>query len=785
MAPVLTWLEAAFAAVPLSWLEVWGQIAYIVGLGLAVLAFSGFTIRSDGRLFLGRERQAWDLRAFLSIPLTFILIVIAGYLGSFVVLVPGAQTFESLKDLSVFVAIVLFGYPALIAVPFAYGLSDLLEGVPPEFLLNWLPGYFINPACFWIAYQFIGRCPDFRRGRTWARYFLFVLLFMTIEPILWGFICAEQFTPEISYRSITPALAFTTAVTWLLAPVTMLIACPLARRLGLFWAAIDGHVWERPLGVSEWAWKSEADLGQLAVEPGVRGLPIRMYMLAPFVALVLGLVGATAFVTMRNAEAGADKLAGRLHESIAASVGLRLDGYLAEVQQGNRTPDTAAIQRLLTAHPLAQYGHVMIVTRSGEFVCGTTSADDPVAAAAVAGRLGDGALYRFAHVTTRPLARRNWLARAGTYRFDGLGIDWVLITAMPETVFLEGIQAGQSQTALVFVVALLMALVFAAWIASRVSVPLERLTEAAGALASGDLAARVPGTHMRELDELGRSFNEMAGRLQTSFTDLAASEQELRRHRDHLNDLVADRTAELSVVAARAETAYRQLRDLENLRDNLVQMVVHDMRSPLMVLMANLESMQHSTAALHSHVNADLRNAMSAVQSLTGMANDLLDVSRLEAGKMPINRKPCDLVALARRVRDAMASVDRGRMLLLAGDVSVPSECDSRIVQRVLENLIGNAIKHTPAGGTVRIVVSTRQGAHRVAVEDAGPGVPEEARHRIFEKFGRVDARTTTSYHSAGLGLTFCKLAVEAHGGRIGVDEGTVRGSVFWFELPA
>jgi signal transduction histidine kinase len=411
--------------------------------------------------------------------------------------------------------------------------------------------------------------------------------------------------------------------------------------------------------------------------------------------------------------------------------------------------------------------------------------DDPVAAAAVAGRQGNGVLYRFAHVTSRPLARDNWLARASTYRFDGLGIDWVVVTAMPESFFFEGIQAGHSQSALVFVVALLMALVFAAWLASRVSGPLERLSEAAGALASGDLAARVPRTHLRELDELGRSFNEMAGRLQTSFSDLATSEQELRGHRDHLNDLVADRTAELSVVAARAESAYQQLRDLENLRDNLVQMVVHDMRSPLMVLMANIESVQHSCAALGRQVSVELDDAMNAVQSLTGMANDLLDVSRLETGKMPIDRRQCDLVALARRVRDALASVDRGRMLILDGDASVASECDSRIVQRVLENLVSNAIKHTPAGGTVRIVVSASPAANRVAVEDDGPGVPEEARHRIFEKFGRVDALTTTKYHSAGLGLTFCKLAVEAHGGQIGVDAGASRGSVFWFELPS
>ena len=212
-------LASFFESLPIPLLEVWGRFAYVVGLGLAVSAFGGFTFRPGGHWGVGRERQAWDSKAVLSIPLTFVLIIVTGYIGSFIVLVPGAQTFESLKDLVVFLCIVLFGYPALITVPFAYGLSDLIEGVPPNFLLDWLPGYFINPACFWIAYQLFGKNPDFRRRRTWLMYLAFVVLFMSIEPVLWGYICGGKFTPAVAYRNITPALFFTTAITWILSPI--------------------------------------------------------------------------------------------------------------------------------------------------------------------------------------------------------------------------------------------------------------------------------------------------------------------------------------------------------------------------------------------------------------------------------------------------------------------------------------------------------------------------------------------------------------------------------------
>ena len=288
MNAVVDRLEDAFAAIPLPLLDVWGRLGYWLGLALMILAFGGFTLRPGGRWGLGRERQTWNARAFASIPLTFVAIIVTGYLGSFIVLVPGAQTFESLKDLVVFLCIVLFGYPALVTVPFAYGLSDLIEGVPPGFLLDWLPGYFINPACFWLASQCLGRDPDFRRARTWRAYLGFVLVFLAIEPALWGHLCATQFTPEISFRTVTPALFFTTGITWLIAPVAMLAALPLARRLGCFWADIGGHVKQRPLGRREWTWESGSgsshDNDALG-NPAESGLPIRMVILAPFIAL--------------------------------------------------------------------------------------------------------------------------------------------------------------------------------------------------------------------------------------------------------------------------------------------------------------------------------------------------------------------------------------------------------------------------------------------------------------------------------------------------------------------
>jgi signal transduction histidine kinase len=103
----------------------------------------------------------------------------------------------------------------------------------------------------------------------------------------------------------------------------------------------------------------------------------------------------------------------------------------------------------------------------------------------------------------------------------------------------------------------------------------------------------------------------------------------------------------------------------------------------------------------------------------------------------------------------------------------------------VIENLLSNAIAYSPPGGRVRLAVTRTADRARVAVHDEGPGVPEEARQRIFEKFGTVETGEKRTRHSVGLGLAFCKLAVAAHGGTIGVTAGKPAGSVFWFEIPA
>lgn len=243
----------------------------------------------------------------------------------------------------------------------------------------------------------------------------------------------------------------------------------------------------------------------------------------------------------------------------------------------------------------------------------------------------------------------------------------------------------------------------------------------------------------------------------------------------------------LALRRARVDLAQHldKLHELERLRDDLVHMIVHDMRSPLMALIGHLGLVQNEAERrLSSEALADLRSAHEAADMIAHMANDLVDVSRLEERKMPIERREHDLCSIIQSVVGSLGALDSARPLEFASSEALPVSCDGGLIRRVVENLVGNAIKHSPSTGRVLVSGRTTSAGARVSVADEGPGVPDAARERIFEKFGALATRREQQYHSVGLGLAFCKLAVVAHGGSIGVDPREPRGSVFWFELP-
>lgn len=231
---------------------------------------------------------------------------------------------------------------------------------------------------------------------------------------------------------------------------------------------------------------------------------------------------------------------------------------------------------------------------------------------------------------------------------------------------------------------------------------------------------------------------------------------------------------------------FRKLQELEAARDTLTHMIVHDLRSPLTGLQGYLDLLKIGVAAgSNDEILECARDAHAVAGHLKEMISQVLDVSRLESGDMPLSLADTDLVELLSGAVASLGPPPDGIVVVYETVIqSLVIACDRDVVTRVVANLVGNAFKFAPRNGEVRIGLEGWDGVVRVTVTDNGPGVEPEYLRVIFEKFGQAPLGRAGKARSTGLGLTFCKLAVEAHGGKIGVDSSNGGGARFWIELP-
>lgn len=247
-------------------------------------------------------------------------------------------------------------------------------------------------------------------------------------------------------------------------------------------------------------------------------------------------------------------------------------------------------------------------------------------------------------------------------------------------------------------------------------------------------------------------------------------------------------TAQLAgTITNRLRASNQQLRRSEKLRQNLTDMIVHDLRNPITSLLGVLDIL---AMTLNAQMNDDHRrlvdNARHSGHTLLELVSELLDISKLEAGQFKISPETvnlCDLIAENVDAVQALAELEKLEVQVVTCPEQAEVQCDRQLIGRVIANLLSNAIKHTPAQGAITLKVSS-QGDHvRIDVADTGIGIPAEQQERIFEKFTQVE-NTATARRGTGLGLTFCKMTVEAHGGRIWVESKVGEGSTFSFTLP-
>jgi signal transduction histidine kinase len=272
-----------------------------------------------------------------------------------------------------------------------------------------------------------------------------------------------------------------------------------------------------------------------------------------------------------------------------------------------------------------------------------------------------------------------------------------------------------------------------------------QLSEVARHLGDGDLRARVGALGAgEELEVLARSLDDMAGRLGDSLA---------------------------------------REREAESQRRNLVTAVSHDLRTPLAGLRAMVESIQDGVVSDAPTLRRYMVEMQRSVESLVELVDDLFELVQLDAVSIDLESRRAALSDVVNSAASACRAqaFERGLIVETQLGDAAGTPCSPRLT-RVLQNLLQNAIRHTPADGTIRIEARSLPTGVEVVVADEGDGIPEDALDKVFEPFWRADVARSTP--GSGLGLAIAKRIVESLGGRIGVESEVHRGTRFAIELP-
>ena len=313
---------------------------------------------------------------------------------------------------------------------------------------------------------------------------------------------------------------------------------------------------------------------------------------------------------------------------------------------------------------------------------------------------------------------------------------------------------------------------------SSLTAPIDRLLAGIRRVDAGERDLRVAVATEDEIGRVAHHFNEMTA-------SLAASEAELRAHAEHLEERVAARTAELEAEKAKTEAQAERLAELDEAKSRFFANVSHELRTPLTLLLGPLRDARAGPEQRISsrHLPAMHRSA----ERLLSLVDELLDLARLDAGRLRLRVAETDLVALARRTTSAFASRAEHEGLALnfeAQPERLDAWVDAERVEQILSNLLTNAFKFTPEGGRIEVTIQKGDGTAVLSVRDTGSGISADMLPHVFERFRQAYDASTRHHVGAGIGLALARELVTLHAGSISVESTTGVGSMFTVLLP-
>ncbi len=349
--------------------------------------------------------------------------------------------------------------------------------------------------------------------------------------------------------------------------------------------------------------------------------------------------------------------------------------------------------------------------------------------------------------------RGGWLARLPRLGWAFLGICALSSALTFVNVWVTARLMFASQHDLLLATVLLMfaggiAMVLGYFLSVALTDRMAALNHAAQQLAAGRLEARVPVTGRDEMAALAVAFNNMAGQL--------------------------------------AATAQKQ-QELDALRRDLIAWAGHDLRTPLASVRAIIEALADDVVDDPAERQRYLRTARRDVAALAALIDDLFELAQLDAGGLKLERVPASLADLVSDTLESFRALAAQAGVTLGGSAAPgidPVRMDSSKIGRVLANLLGNALRHTPPGGSVEVRAWSAEGEACVEVSDTGPGIPPADLPHVFDRFYRGEKSRSRASGGSGLGLAIAKGIIEAHGGRITIESAPGAGTRVTFAVP-